>query len=725
MPTFPTPINPRAAILQKRHITNEQADILKVGPMPLDEAIGHLGYRPKGSINYLEALPYFDADGHPLGDPQFFRFRVNYTPGWEPPPDQDWKDYPKYRSPYKKGEFAYLPRGVGMDWVAIGGQPEVPIIITEGEYKSIRVCSAWDQPCIGLGGVWMFCAKSADWPQGMDLQLLNRECYIAYDADKESTFEHPLKGGNRGVDGAAKRLANKLYNQGAVPYLLYIARTETFIKARAKDINTKMGIDDFIDAGGTWGELLATRENPITHAGLAYLMEKYAFYRGASPGVVRVSDGEYYRVADWYNVESNCVGTSLVEKGNKLVSVKIKFPIMYMEHPERPDFDKWVFEPSLLPGLDQERGTFNRWRGMAVECRPGDAIGSAERYQEIVAMWRTFIEKLCGSGADYFEKWVADLFQNPGRKTTIAMLLRSALNGVGKSLLGEILRDIVGEKHSIRMSLGDVLHHFNAPIADRVLIQVDEANDFRKEHDSALKNMVTAEECVVTLKGRDSVVVKSYARLFITSNSVSPIVLDEHNRRFYVMEPNLTEADEKGEWGKWVGNVAAKELRSAEGLRMLRWYFDTLDIRDWVPTAHVPQTEAMLDMLEVSTSKSSELINAIWREFLADEVGIWVISKRLMAQPESKLLWARFKDKIKNTKGQSISHIMKMPGESKTERVRIFVRGGVAPLPARNVAGQGWELEKGASMNEALVKYSTAAERAYSAWSGVLPSSKY
>jgi hypothetical protein len=722
VPNFPTPISPKAAILTRRHITNEQADILKVGPMGIDEVVGHLGYRPKGAISYIEALPYWDAEGHELGEPQFFRFRFNYTAGWEPP-EGDWKEYPKYRSPRRKGEFAYLPRGVGMDWTAIYGEPAVPLIITEGEYKSIRVCSAWDQPCIGLGGVWMFHATKVGWPLGMEMTLTGREVYIAFDADVESTHEHPLKGGSRGVDGAAHRLANKLYQASAVPWIVYIARTETFLKARTKDINAKMGIDDFIDAGGTWNELLATRENPIEHAGLAYLFDKYAFYRGSVTGVVEVSTGVFYRVNDWFNVEANCIGTSLVEKGGKLVPIKVRFPQMYMEHAERPEFSNYIFEPSLGFGLDQESGTFNRWRGMAVNgwVGPGEQVA----YQEIVALWKAFITRLCGSGADYFERWVADLFQNPGRKTTIAVLLRSTLNGVGKSLLGEILRDIVGTHHSARIGLQDVVHHFNSLVGDRVLIQVDEANDFRKEYDAALKNMVTADECVVTLKGRDSIILKNYARLFITSNAVSPIVLDEHNRRFFVMEPTLTMADEKGEWAKWVGSTVAKMLRSPEGLRMLRWYFDTMDIGAWEPTAHTPKTEAMMDVVAVSSSKNNELVEHLWREFQAGEAGIWVVGGRLMANQESKVLWGRFKDNIKISGGQWLTHVMKLPGETGTKRVTIFVRWDTKKLPVRHVDDQGWTLEAGMNMNETLVKSMTLAEKAYAAWAGILPSNKY
>lgn len=725
---FPTPINSKAAILQKRGITNEQADILKIGPCTVEEAIEHLGYRPKGSISFLEALPYWDVDGYPLGEPQFYRFRINYTPGWEPP-GGDWKEFPKYRSPFRKGEFAYLPRGVGIDWVAVAGSAEVPVIITEGEYKSIKVCSEWKLPCIGLGGVWMFHASKPGWPGGMDLNWAGREVFIVYDADTESTLERPLKGGVKGVEGASKRLANKLYQEHAVPTLLYIARTETFIKARARDQNVKMGLDDYIEAGGSWGELLATRENPIEHAGLAYLMDRYAYYRGSVTGIVEVKTGVFYKVNDWYNVEANCIGTSLVEKGGKLVPVKLRFPTMYMEHPERPEFSQWVFDPSSAFGLDQEKGTYNRWRGMEVEGWVGE--GESEQYKDVISMWRAFVERLCGGReqADYFEKWCADLFQNPGRKTTIAMLLRSSLMGVGKSLLGEVLRDIVGKTHSSRIGLKDLVHHFNSLLGDKVLLQIDEVNDFRKEHESKLNELVTDETCVVTLKGRDSLTVANFARLFLTANGVAPMALNEHNRRWYVMEPDLTVEDEQGEWAQWVGNVVAKTLRSPDGLRFLRFYFDTIDIRDWVPTARVPKTEAMMDIVEASSTKSNELVDMLWKEFLSDPNGIWVVGGRIAVTPEAKVLWSRFKDKIKLTRGQSLSHVMRMPGESKTKRVRIFVRGDAAKLPEKHVPDQGPSLDTGNlstdELKNLLIPAISAAEKAYAEWSGVMPSEKY
>ncbi len=721
---FPTSINNLVGVLNKRGIKRESAELLELRTLTTGETEPYLGTRLKGSIAFTEALPYFDADGHPLGEPHFYRFRINYTPGWEPP-EGNWKEYPKYKSPLRKGEFAYLPRGVGIDWVAVHGNPDISVILTEGEYKAIKVCGAWNKPCIGLGGVWMFHARQTTWPQGMDMDVLGRTFYIVFDADKESTYDTPLKGGVQGVEGAAKRLATKLYSQGGVPVLLFIARTSTFIKAREKDPNAKMGLDDFIDAGGKWEELEAQKSDPVENSGLARLMDTYAFYGGEKTGILNVKTGNFYKTAEFHDLEAPARQVTTLEKGGKLTTMVTQLSKAWLVHNDRPVFDRWVFEPGEGSGLDQSRGTYNRWNGMAVEGWVGPGEGAA--YKHVVGEWRKFIKGLCGEGWEYFEKWAADLFQNPGRKTTIAVLLRCSLNGVGKSLLGEVLRDMVGPKHSARMGLSDVTHHFNALLADRVLVQVDEANDVRKEHDSALKNLVTAEECTVTLKGRDTVVVKNYARIFITSNHISPIVLDEHNRRFFVMEPDLSEEDERGEWAKWVGDKVAKLLRSAEGLRMLRWHLGTIDLSDWVPTAHVPKTAAMMDVVENSTSKTVEFFAQVWEAFQMDLEGVWVFGPRIMGSPEGKLLAARFKDKVKLSKGQVLTHVMKVPGEANAKRVRIFVRAGRDPLPAKAAPDQGLTLEArgGTVDNKWLLDRMTAAEKAFSAWQGVIPSGKY
>lgn len=725
MPNFPTPINMLSGILQKRSITREQAEVLQVGPMSVEEAYRHLGYKAKGNIAFLEAIPYFDADGHPLGEPHFHRFRVNYAQGWTPP-EGSWDEYPKYRSPYRKGEFAYLPRGVGIDWVAVHGNPDVPVIITEGEYKAIRTCAAWNKPCIGLGGIWMFHARSTTWPQGMDMDVLGRTFYIVFDADKESTHDTPLKGGIRGVEGAANRLATKVYSQGGVPVLLYLARTPTFIKARESDPDTKMGLDDFINAGGTWKELEAQRADPIESAGLAYLMDTYAFYRGEKPGVVNIKTGHFYKTNEFRDVEANCKQKVLVEKGGKVMEQTLKFAPVFLEHEDRPEFNRWVFEPSSPPGLDQALGTYNRWGGMVVEGWVGP--GEQEAYRELVSEWRKFIRGLCGAeGWEYFEKWAADLFQNPGRKTTIAMLLRCSLMGVGKSLLGEVIRDMIGAKHSARMGLGDVTHHFNALLGDQVFVQVDEANDVRKEHDSALNNLVTAEECAVTLKGRDTILVKNYARIYITSNHTAPIVLNEHNRRFFVMEPDLTEKDSKGEWAKWVGERVAPLLRSAEGLRMLRWHLGAIDLSGWVPTAHVPKTDAMRNVVEASSSKTGEFFQQFWEAFQHDEEGVWVFGPALQRSPDYKLLLSRFKDKVRLTEGQALTHVTKMPGETGAKRVWIFVRADQKRLPEKRVADQGLTLDNADAALDGkwFGTRATAAEKSFNLWQGVANSSKY
>jgi len=683
--SFPTPITHMSGVLNKRHISKEKADLLSLAAISAKDAFPYLGYVPPGNIAFCEALPYFDADGHPLGEPHFHRFRVNYTPGWIPP-EGNWFNYPKYRGPKRKGEYAYLTKGL-IDWSAVCGNPDEPIIITEGEYKAIRVCDAWKKPCVGLGGVWMFNARREDWPEGFDFKLPGRTVYIVYDADKESTQDHPLKGGSRGVEGAAKRLSVKLYGNGAVPVLLYIARTETFTKARQADPNAKMGLDDYIDAGGTWEELRVQYSDPVQQAGLAYLMDTYAMYRGSKPGVFHVKKGILYSTKEFYDVEANCKGEIEITQGGKDIKKVVKLAPLWLDNDDRPEFYDFIFEPSLISGLDQAASTYNKWNGFKVAGWVGP--GEGDRYKEVVATWRKFTMRLCGGEGPHaeFEKWVADIFQNPGRKTTKAVLLRCSLMGVGKSLLGEVIRDIVGTDHSARLGLRDVTHHFNSLMASRVLVQVDEARDIQKEHDSQLNHMVTAEECVMTLKNRDSVIVKSYGRLFLTSNDLVPINMDEHNRRWLVLEPDLTIEDQDGNWSKWVGSVVAPMLRSEEGLRMLRFHLDQIDLAGWNPTEKVMMTEAAERMIDFSRSRTNDLTTNLLRAFLEDETGVWVTTPRLHGGPQS-LSWKRFSDAVIVRGGSTPGHPMKLPGEG-LKRVRLYVRKGAKGLAVKHVKDQG------------------------------------
>ena len=696
-------------------------------------AEGDLGWVPGGPIEHLERLPYYDLTGNTIKDPKignidFVRYRIQRPSGWAPTPKgtigrngKPIKDA-KYLSPKGSSTFVYLPRLDGLDWTEVAANPNIPVMITEGEFKAYSMCKV-GTICIGLTGVQAFGKNGEPFPYPLsEFAHLGRQYIIAFDADSESDSETTLK---VEVAQAAMRLASKLAIAGGDPRLVHIARTATFKIAREGDSNCKMGLDDFLFAGGTPAELLATATIAVNCQDMAVLRSTYAYYTGEGPHIVNTQNGNVYKTGAFVN-ELEVKRVRLQERAQG-APIKVYVAKEFVEARDRPEIDRKVFWPHFPMGFDPEARIYNEWRGFAVEGSVG--AGEGDKYNNVVKVWKKFIKGLFGDHDWYFEKWLAHMFQKPGEKTTLAVILASPLNGVGKSLLGEIIRGMVGVESSVAIELDRAMKNFNAPLARKIFLQMDEAEGKFSGHESKLKDLVTADTVVIEKKNFDPIVVDNFARVFLTSNSVAPIRLDAENRRFLVVVPNMTKAFSLGEWGPWVSDVVAKTLKSADGLRMLRWYLDKVDLTGWDPCARVVVTEAMMEMVEASRSKSSDVVDGLWEAFGEDEAGLWVLIPEL--RKKDAPVWANFIAKLKSEGGQTLAHTYKMKG-GKTQKCVVIDRSGRLPRHKPPASDQ-WHLMNAGSDGERFVlsgEDCVAAERrastAYVTWKGlVLPDAKY
>ena len=100
---------------------------------------------PIPGVVHALAFTYFGIDGTPSN---FQRWKLFY--------EGDPGDKPKYWQPKGSDPLPYFPPLV--DWAHIGRDPTVPLLISEGEKKSLASCQH-GLPCIGIEGVWNWRAK--------------------------------------------------------------------------------------------------------------------------------------------------------------------------------------------------------------------------------------------------------------------------------------------------------------------------------------------------------------------------------------------------------------------------------------------------------------------------------------------------------------------------------------------------------------------------------------
>jgi putative DNA primase/helicase len=154
----------------------------------------------------------------------------------------------KYLSPKGKPNHLYLPPGVA----DVLQRPEVDLLITEGEKKSLKATQE-GFPCIGLVGVY-------GWKDGKSERLLPALERIAWKGRKVIIVFDSDVTGNEQVQTAESRLAYRLTILGAVVRIVRLPNGPQDAAGKP----TKMGLDDslMIHGPGELRKLLDSAQEP-------------------------------------------------------------------------------------------------------------------------------------------------------------------------------------------------------------------------------------------------------------------------------------------------------------------------------------------------------------------------------------------------------------------------------------------------------------------------------
>lgn len=203
--------------LARSGLTEKDAATLSIEPLDAKAAMVVAGGTGKSHGRSGYKIPYFTAAGRPT---DFYRVRFI-------PSDPE----PRYVQPGGTAPEVYLPPLLERPWSEILADPDVELVITEGEKKAACACKH-GIPTIGLGGVWSFRAGKL----GLDLLPAlaeaawdGRHVAIIYDADTASKPH---------VAAAALHLAGTLTMLGAE------------VRVGSPPAGGPKGIDDLIVARG-------------------------------------------------------------------------------------------------------------------------------------------------------------------------------------------------------------------------------------------------------------------------------------------------------------------------------------------------------------------------------------------------------------------------------------------------------------------------------------------
>jgi hypothetical protein len=487
-------------------------------------------------------LNYHGPDGDPLPDwpnaPAFYRIRYLEEPN----------DFSKiadnkplrYVQPPNTAPQIYLARN--QDWTILA-DAESPLIITEGELKSIKACHD-GFPTIGIGGVHSFRSTKLGMfmlPMLEQIVWLRRNVYIIYDSDYRT---------NKNVLNALNELADELMLRGAYPHAVSLPEGPD---------GKKMGLDDYLVTEGpdALAEILHEADPLTLVKPLFTLNDKYCYVE--NPGLI--INKQTFMKHSPTNFTNHLESTTRFEErefkaDGSISRKKVAASNAWLRWPLREQASELCYKPGKEQ-LFEEGGVlkFNTWPGWGCEPEKGD-----------VSYFLKLVDHLF-KGQDplaknWFLQWCAYPLQYPGTKMYSSVLIYGIKHGTGKSLIGYTLGKIYG-KNFTEIGQGDIHGSFNGWAEGRQFIMGDEITGSNKRQDNDyLKRIITQQSIRINTKFVPTYELTDCINYFFNSNQPDSFFLEDDDRRTFVHEVKVDPLPESFyvEYDLWLASGGARHV---------------------------------------------------------------------------------------------------------------------------------------------------------------------
>jgi hypothetical protein len=488
------------------------------------------------------------------------------------PPAPKGKKQQRYDQPAQSGVQAYF--SPLLDWPGIFNNTAEAIFFTEGEKKA-AAAAALSYPVIGLGGVYNFKDKSEGnefLPILARIPWAGRHAYIVYDSDYAD---------NPDVRIAADRLAAELsLKRGAIVKLVVIPPGPKGEDGKP----TKQGLDDYLLAYGVEAfekliadapdlrkvdaEVLALNADIafIEHDGVIYDFRTRAYLDKAT----FLSGSDY---------STRFVAQAGLQ-GNKVKNLQLAKE--WLTHEKHRIYRDTAFDPSTSERtLERADGgkSLNLWEGLP-ESEPGDV-------QPFLDLTDYLFSLLPDEDKDLALNLVAWKVQNPEKLPRICItLLGVGKQGSGKSLWADIVRQVFGT-YGVSIPSSALVSEFNPWMETSLCVVIDEAEPEHvssKAGGSALKKYIADPQNQLRDLYRKGRQVTNRSMVILTSNHPEVGHHEEGDRRMFVVSspPKHPEGPEfYNRIGRWI---------ERGGIRWLRHFLQTYDLKGWVPPNFAPMT---------------------------------------------------------------------------------------------------------------------------------------
>jgi hypothetical protein len=505
---------------------------------------------------------------------------------------QPAKSLPHPYFPTNLTELIYLVDGEwqqrDVTWSDLAQDPDLPVILTEGELKAAKAC-AMGYATIGLGGVhaWKSGPHGIPFlPELEDFLWHSRRVYICFDSD---VMTKPA------VAEALEQLSGELVDRGADVFIVLLPPIYAE-GAEDKKQAPKTGLDDFFVHVPGAEEQFRYLLQEAQHFGLARplfeLNHKYV-YVADKHFILNLKNLSIASPAQFRDTEGNVSVVIPSVKQGKVSYEKQAAPAQWLRWPLRGSVEGLVYRP-CPPGSELRfvEGRYNTWRGYGCEPKPGDVGPFLKLIDHI------FTDADPGA-KEWFLRWLAYPLQKPSKMLTAAVLW-GIEQGTGKSVIGNLMGQIYGENFSA-INQSQLHSTFNPWAHNKQFIMGEEitgAGDKRSDA-NVLKDLISGKRVWVNQKNVSQYQIDNYINFLFTSNHPDAFYLEDKDRRYFIHHVTvgpLPASFYQGELRKW---------EDAGGVSHLFDYLLRLDLKGMHHDDRALETEAKRQMIEDVRSELS------------------------------------------------------------------------------------------------------------------------
>lgn len=508
----------------------------------------------------------------------------------------------RYAQPSSSGVNPYFPmvdfefNGELLSWADVAKDPAIPIMITEGEKKSLAACLA-NIPTIGLGGVYNFTHDGELLPLLDNIEWSQRPVYICYDSDALA---------NSNIQAAEGRLSTELS----------MKRNASTFLVRLPDLpgGAKQGVDDFLVTKGEdamWDVIDRAPQMRRMDREVLRLNTNVAWIEREGL-VLDTGTDIWMKKGDFTN--GSIYSTRMIDtpnaKGDKMTRNSVAAE--WLRHPHARRYDDTIFVPDTEDkAVKMPAGgiAYNRFRGLSP--KQGDVEPFFELYDFLMSetdeidhdlIWMTICYKV----------------QNLAEKVGLGIMLLGE-QGSGKSMFCEIISKMVTPYDKV-MSSKELGADFNGWIETTLICVMNEAKASSLVYNlDTLKQLITDLRQPCNEKYRTNRQVDSYTFYLFNGNQRSAGAFANDDRRMVVIGCPRKHPEGEAFYdriGVWI---------KAGGSAKLLDYFQNYDLEGWTPPRNAPATREKRAAYIASLEPIERVGNDI-RDGETNIVMLWITS---------------------------------------------------------------------------------------------------